>query len=94
MDTLNTLGRKFPIQTCGVELDVDANIGNSILSSDFSEILGLIRFDGCDTNVYHLVDETDPHKLRIGLPVEPVWREPAERTGSLADIRHFRPVYE
>jgi len=54
---------------------------------------GLVRFDGADTNIYHLVDETDPAKLRIGLPVEPVWREPEERIGSFADIRWFRPVY-
>ena len=53
---------------------------------------GLVRFDGCDTNVYHLIDETDPARLRIGLPVEPVWRDRAERTGSFADIRWFRPV--
>lgn len=55
---------------------------------------GLIRFDGCDTNVYHLIDETDAEKLRIGLPVEPVWRDASERTGSFADIVHFRPLYE
>jgi uncharacterized OB-fold protein len=55
---------------------------------------GLINFDGCDTNVYHLIDETDPLKLRIGLPVEPIWRDPAERRGSFADIRHFKPIYE
>jgi uncharacterized OB-fold protein len=55
---------------------------------------GLIRFDGCDTNVYHLVDETDPLKLRIDLPVEPVWKDESERNGSFADIRFFRPLYE
>ena len=39
-------------------------------------------------------DETDAEKLRIGLPVEPVWRDASERTGSFADILHFRPLYE
>jgi uncharacterized OB-fold protein len=53
---------------------------------------GLIRFDGADTSIYHLVDETDPARLHVGLRVEPVWRQAAERTGSLADIRCFRPV--
>ena len=47
---------------------------------------GLVRFDGATTNIYHLVDETDPARLHIGLPLEPVWREPSERVGSLADI--------
>jgi len=53
---------------------------------------GLIQFDGADTSVYHLVDETDPRRLHVGLAVEPVWRDPEERTGSLADIRWFRPA--
>jgi uncharacterized OB-fold protein len=53
---------------------------------------GLVRFDGAVTNIYHLVDETDPARLRIGMPLEPVWREPSERVGSLADIVCFRPV--
>jgi uncharacterized OB-fold protein len=48
--------------------------------------------DDAPTNIYHLVDETDPARLRIGLPLEPVWREPSERVGSLADIVCFRPV--
>jgi hypothetical protein len=53
---------------------------------------GLVRFDGADTNIDHLIDETDPGRLRIGLPLEPVFREPPERQGTLADIRCFRPV--
>jgi len=55
---------------------------------------GLVRFDGADTNIYHLIDETDPQRLRIGLPLEAVFKAPEERQGSLADIRFFRPVYE
>lgn len=55
---------------------------------------GLVRFDGADTNIYHLIDETDPARLRIGLPLEPVFVEQAERQGTLADIRCFRPVRE
>jgi len=51
---------------------------------------GLVRFDGAATNVYHLVDETDPARLRVGLPLEPVWRAPDERVGSLSDIACFR----
>ncbi len=28
----------------------------------------------------------------LGLAVEPVFRPPAERVGSIRDIQHFRPV--
>lgn len=51
---------------------------------------GLVRFDGAATNVYHLIDETDQAKLRVGLPLEPVFKPVAERQGNLADIRFFR----
>ena len=51
---------------------------------------GLVRFDGASTNIYHLVDETDHAKLRVGLPLEPVFKPVEERQGSLADIRFFR----
>jgi uncharacterized OB-fold protein len=51
---------------------------------------GLVRFDGAATNVYHLVDETDHRRLRVGLPLEPVFKPVAERQGNLADIVHFR----
>jgi uncharacterized protein len=53
---------------------------------------GLIRFDGADTNIYHLLDETDPEKIGVGKRVEAVFKPQEERVGSLADIRHFRLV--
>jgi len=53
---------------------------------------GLIHFDGADTSVYHLIEETDPAALRIGMRLEPVWRAAEECEGSLTDIRGFRPV--
>jgi uncharacterized OB-fold protein len=51
---------------------------------------GLVRFDGASTNVYHLIDETDRTRLRVGLALEPVFKPVGERQGNLADIRFFR----
>lgn len=51
---------------------------------------GLVRFDGADTNIYHLLDESDPDRIGVGKRVEAVFKPREERTGSLADIRHFR----
>jgi uncharacterized OB-fold protein len=53
---------------------------------------GLIQFDGADTNIYHLLDETDPEKIGVGKRVEAVFKPKEERVGNLADIRHFRLV--
>ena len=53
---------------------------------------GLIRFDGADTNIYHLLDETDPARIGVGKRVEAVFKPREDRVGSLADILHFRLV--
>lgn len=53
---------------------------------------GLIRFDGADTNIYHLIDATEPDEIGVGRRVEAVFKPPEERIGSLADIRHFEVV--
>lgn len=34
----------------------------------------------------------DPEGLRIGMRVKAVWKPPEERTGSILDIRYFRPL--
>lgn len=49
-----------------------------------------IKLSGADTNIYHFLEESDPDRMRVGMTVEAVFRE--ERTGSLADIVHFRTV--
>lgn len=50
--------------------------------------MGLVQLDGADTTVNHYLDETDLGRLRIGLRVEAVFREPRE--GTMGDIRGFR----
>lgn len=53
-------------------------------------IYGLIRLDGADTDLPHLVGETSLEKLRLGTTVEPVFAE--KRSASILDILFFRPV--
>jgi uncharacterized protein len=53
---------------------------------------GLIRFTGADTSIYHLLDATEPEAIGVGRRVEAVFKPREERTGSLADIRHFRVI--
>jgi uncharacterized OB-fold protein len=57
-------------------------------------VLGHILLDGADTSIMHLVREIAIPEVRMGLRVEGVWKPPAEREGSLTDIRHFRPTGE
>ena len=53
---------------------------------------GLVRFDGADTSIYHLLDATDPAQIGVGKRVRAVFRPREERIGSLADIRHFSVI--
>ena len=56
------------------------------------ELPAVIRLDGSsDGGFLHKLGDVDPEAVRIGMPVEAVWRPIAERTGSILDIAHFRP---
>lgn len=53
-------------------------------------VYGLVRMDGADTALVHLVDEVDPEEVKVGMRVEAVLAE--EREGNILDIKYFRPV--
>jgi uncharacterized protein len=53
-------------------------------------IYGLIKLDGADTCLLHILGEADPSSLRIGARVEAVFKE--IRQGNILDIQYFRPV--
>jgi hypothetical protein len=54
--------------------------------------LGIVRLDGADTGLCHLLGEVDFGKLRVGMRVEAVLKE--ERKGNILDIAYFRPLRE
>lgn len=54
------------------------------------ETLALIQLDGADGLLVHRIGESEG--VGIGARVEPVFREAAEREGSILDVRHFRPA--
>lgn len=53
-------------------------------------IYGIIQLDGADTALPHLLGEVDPGNLRIGMRVEPVFKE--KREGNILDISYFKPL--
>ncbi len=44
----------------------------------------LIKVDGCDTGMVHVLTATSPDQISTGMRVNPVWRE--TRTGRIDDI--------
>lgn len=53
-------------------------------------IYAVIRLDGADTGLVHLLDEVRPEDVRIGMKVRAVFRE--KREGNILDIDHFKPL--
>ncbi|HEX2025310.1 MAG TPA: Zn-ribbon domain-containing OB-fold protein [Actinomycetota bacterium] len=53
-------------------------------------VVGLVRLDGADTVLLHFV--VDAAELATGLRVEPVFAAARQRTGSILDLRGFRPA--
>ena len=53
-------------------------------------VLGIIQLEGADTGFVHYIGEADPEDIETGIKVEAVFNE--ERTGSILDIKYFRPV--
>ncbi len=53
-------------------------------------IYGIIKLDGADTGLAHLISETDYEKLRVGMRVQAVFKE--ERVGNMLDILYFKPI--
>jgi uncharacterized OB-fold protein len=53
-------------------------------------VLGLVRLDGADTLILHFLVEQDV--FEIGQRVEPVLKQKRWRTGSILDVRGFRPA--
>jgi uncharacterized OB-fold protein len=52
-------------------------------------ILGLIRLDGADTPMAHIIDGVDPEKMSEGMRVRAVFAD--ESCGTILEIDHFEP---
>jgi uncharacterized OB-fold protein len=55
-------------------------------------IVAAIALDGADTVLMHWLGEVEPEDCFIGMPVEAVFLPLAQRTGSLLDVKYFRPA--
>jgi uncharacterized OB-fold protein len=58
------------------------------------QIPAVIEIDGASkgAGILHLLDEVNPENVKIGMKVEAVWKPADERTGSITDIKYFKPI--
>ncbi|NPV90852.1 MAG: Zn-ribbon domain-containing OB-fold protein [Firmicutes bacterium] len=52
-------------------------------------IYGIVKLDGADTGLVHLLGEINPDDIRIGMRVEAVFKP--ETSGNILDIAYFKP---
>lgn len=50
----------------------------------------VIKLDGADTGLVHLLGEVEPGAVRSGMRVKAVFAE--DRTGKMLDVKYFKPV--
>lgn len=53
-------------------------------------IYGIIRLDGADNGLVHLIGDINPADVFIGMRVSAVFNE--KRIGNIKDIKYFRPM--
>jgi uncharacterized OB-fold protein len=95
-------------ERCFEELDEWVEVGSrgtvftyTVLFRDLDDepletpaVLAYVALEDCDGGLVHYLGDIDPKDVYVGLEVEAVFKEPAEREGSILDIRHFQPVGE
>jgi hypothetical protein len=69
-----------------VHLDLD---GNPLPEP---RTMAFVHIDGTDGGLVHYVGEVAPDQVCIGMCVEAVFKDRADREGGILDIAYFRPV--
>jgi len=69
--------------------------GESYFSTDGKRLkepwmLGIVRLKGSNGGLIHFISESRPEDLKIGMPVEAVFKNKPE--GNIMDILYFRPA--
>jgi hypothetical protein len=55
-------------------------------------VLAFIKIDQTDGGIIHKVGNIKPESLKIGTKVKAIFKDKAQRTGALTDIRCFKPA--
>jgi uncharacterized protein len=93
---------------CGVFLGEDVEVGPKGTITTFCivnvpflgqkitppYVAATILLDGADLGMQHLILDVDASEVRMGMRVEPVWKDRSEWGPTLESIDHFRPTGE
>jgi uncharacterized protein len=93
---------------CGVATDEEVELGDKGTVTTFCVVnvpfygqkieipyvSATILMDGADIGLMHLIQECNAGDVHMGMRVEPVWVDEADRQPTLESIKHFRPTGE
>ena len=93
-----TCGRCFSQETAWREVGTEGTLLTYTVPGYTEEIqpqiiplaYGIIKLDGADTGLTHLLSEFKEGELKTGLRVKAVFKE--ERAGNILDIQYFKPL--
>lgn len=89
----SSLKRWKPVPRQGVIFTYTVNhvdIDNNNLSSPI--VIALVKFKGFHGGIIHKIAEISPEEVNIGMIVAPVVEDAKKRTGTINDIKYFRPT--
>ena len=68
-------------------------VNNDASRREVPILVAVIEIDGASAQmgILHLLGEVSPAEVKIGMPVEAVWKPARERAGAITDIAYFRP---
>lgn len=58
------------------------------------QIPAVVEIDGASPGmgILHLLGGVDAKKVKVGMKVQAVWKQPRDRVGSITDIRYWTPI--
>ncbi len=70
------------------------NYDSSFLPDGKVNIFAVVAIDGAapEMGLVHFLGEVDPKMVKIGMRVRAVWKPEAERTGTVLDLKYFKPI--
>jgi len=72
------------------------NWDSSMLPDNKVNIFSVIAIDGAfeKMGLCHMIGECKPEDVHVGMRLKAVWKPESERTGTVTDLKYFRPLKE
>ncbi len=91
-DCFDQIKKFVQVSSMGTVVSYTVCNESNIVQPDDNPTYAVIQLDGADNNFVHMLGEVTPEDLSIGMRVKAVFKDKKDRTGSILDIRYFKPL--